>query len=254
MSKSASHSANLRGPSARRGAWRITLALPLGTARGLRVGGAAAGVLLAFGLLAGCSVQSTVQQVRQAPTNLGDDSIVILSRKHKTQSETEDDFVACLSNHVSRGPSAVPVLTEQHFVDATFPWFEPRTAPLNMEDLANVIGRPMIAARIREIGVRYLVWIEGSTQRSDESGTLQCTVVTGGIPACFGFLSWENGANYEASVWDVRNGTAAGTLSSEASGTSFVPAVVVPLPFIARVRQMACEKLADQIKTFLSPA
>ena len=226
----------------------------LGESSGAGVCAAAGAVCLALGLLAGCTVQSTVQQVRQAPTDLGDDAIVILSRKHKTQSETEDDFVACLNDNVSRGPSAVRVLTEQNFVDATFPWFEPRTAPLNMEDLANVIDRPMIAARIREIGVRYLVWIEGSTRRSGETGTLQCTVVTGGLPACFGFLSWENGANYEASVWDVRNGTAAGTLSSEASGTSFVPAVVVPLPFIARVRQMACEKLADQLKTFLAPA
>ena len=76
--------------------------------------------------------------------------------------------------------------------------------------------------------MRYLVWIEGTTQRSDESGTLQCTVVSGGIPACFGFLSWENGSNYEASVWDVHQGMSVGTLSSEASGTSFVPAVVVP--------------------------
>ena len=215
------------------------------------------GCAFGAGLLAlcgGCGVQSTVQELRQAPTSLGDDSIVILSRKHKTQGETEDEFVACVSSSVNSGADAVPVLTEQDFMDATFPWFEPRTAPLNMQDLADVISRPLIGARIREIGVRYLVWIEGTTQRSDESGTLQCTVVTGGIPACFGFLSWENGANYEASVWDVREGTVVGSLSSEASGTSFVPAVVVPLPFIARVQQKACSNLSEQLKAFLSPA
>ena len=211
----------------------------------------AAGVLALCG---GCGVQSTVQELRQAPTDLGDDAIVILSRKHKTQGETEDEFVSCVSGAVNSGAGAVPVLTEQDFMDATFPWFEPRTAPLNMQDLAEVLGRPLIGARIREIGVRYLVWIEGTTQRSDESGTLQCTVVTGGIPACFGFLSWENGASYEASVWDVREGTVVGSLSSEASGTSFVPAVVVPLPFIARVQQKACSNLSEQLKAFLSPA
>ncbi len=220
------------------------IAKPLGCAFG-------AGFLALCG---GCGVQSTVQELRRAPTSLGDDSIVILSRKHKTQGETEDEFVACVSSSVNSGADAVPVLTEQDFMDATFPWFEPRTAPLNMQDLAEVINRPLIGARIREIGVRYLVWIEGTTQRSDESGTLQCTVVTGGIPACFGFLSWENGANYEASVWDVREGTIAGSLSSEASGTSFVPAVVVPLPFIARVQQKACSNLSEQLKAFLSPA
>ena len=205
-------------------------------------------------LLTGCGVQSTTQEVRQAQTDLGDHSIVILSRKHKTQGETEDEFVSCVSSNVNSGDDALPVLAEHAFVDATFPWFEPRTAPLTMDDLTNVINRPLLTERIQEIGVRYLVWIEGTTQRSDESGSLQCTVVSGGVPACFGFLSWENGANYEASVWDVHKGMSVGTLSSEASGTSFVPAVVVPLPFIARVRQRACAKLAEQIKGFLGPA
>ena len=209
-------------------------------------------ITVALGV-AGCGVQTTVQEVRQAQTDLGDAAVVILSRKHKTQGETEDDFVACVSAGVNSGNDGLPVLAARAFVDATFPWFEPRTAPRTMDDLAGVIGRPLIAERIQEIGVRYLVWIEGTTQRSEESGTLQCTVVSGGIPACFGFLSWENGSNYEASVWDVYQGMNVGTLSSEASGTSFVPAVVVPLPFIARVRQAACTKLSDQIKGFLGP-
>ena len=225
-----------RRPRRRGAAWATGLAL---------LAGAGAG--------SGCGVQSTVQQVRQAQTDLGDHSIVVLSRKHKTQGETEDDFVTCVSDGVGVGEDSLPVLREREFVDATFPWFEPRTAPLTMDDLAKVISRPLIAERIRDIGVRYLVWIEGTTERSDEGGSLQCTVVTGGIPACFGFLSWENGANYEASVWDVHLGMNVGTLSSEATGTSFVPAVVVPLPFIARVRQRACQNLSDQIKGFLAP-
>ncbi|MCY4015074.1 MAG: hypothetical protein OXG82_20445 [Gammaproteobacteria bacterium] len=229
---------------------------PFSLARGgpLALPGKPAIALITVALCAaGCGVQTTVQEVRQAQTDLGDDAIVILSRKHKTQGETEDDFVACVSAGVNGGNDGLPVLPARDFVDATFPWFEPRTAPRTMDDLAGVIGRPLISERIQEIGVRYLVWIEGTTQRSDESGTLQCTVVSGGIPACFGFLSWENGSNYEASVWDVYQGMNVGTLSSEASGTSFVPAVVVPLPFIARVRQAACTKLSDQIKGFLGP-
>ena len=214
-----------------------------------------AAVFVGFALAAAsCGVQTTVQEVRQAQTDLGDGAIVILSRKHKTQGETEDDFVSCVSDGVHGGSDGLPVLEAQEFVDATFPWFEPRTAPRTMDDLADVISRPLISERIQEIGVRYLVWIEGTTVRSDESGTLQCTIVSGGIPACFGFLSWENGSNYEASVWDVHQGMSVGTLSSEASGTSFVPAVVVPLPFIARVRLAACTKLSDQIKGFLGPA
>ena len=208
--------------------------------------------LLALGtVLVGC-VQPTIDQVRFARTGpMGDQSVVILSRKHKTQGETESEFVSCVSDNVASGEDALLVLKERQFVDSVFPWFEPRTAPLTMDKLGEVIARPLVGNRIREIGVRYLVWIEGTTERTDQAGTVQCTVFTGGMPACFGFLSWEDNSNYEASIWDVSDGISVGKVTSEAVGTSFIPAVVVPIPFIARVRPEACTNMSDQIKSFL---
>ena len=208
-------------------------------------------VLITTYWLTAC-VNTTIQEVREASTSLSSqESIVILSRKHKTSGETESDFVSCVSGKTGGGNDALSVMSEREFMDELFPWFEPRTAPLNMKDLTDVISRPLISARIRDIGVRYLVWVEGTTVRSEESGALQCTVVSGGIPACFGFLSWESGSDYEASVWDINRGINVGKLSSEASGTSIVPALVVPIPFIARVQNQACISLAEQLKTFI---
>ena len=208
-------------------------------------------VLIAMHWLTGC-VNTTIQEVREASTSLNSkESIVILSRKHKTSGETEDDFVGCVSNKTGSGEDALSVMSEPDFMDALFPWFEPRTAPLNMRELTYVISRPLISEKIRAIGVRYLVWVEGTTERSEESGALQCTVVSGGIPACFGFLSWESGSDYEASVWDINRGITVGKVSSEASGTSIVPALVVPIPFIARVQTQACISLSEQLKTFI---
>ena len=208
-------------------------------------------VLITMHWLTGC-VNTTIQEVREASTSLNSkESIVILSRKHKTSGETEDDFVGCVSNKTSAGEGALSVMSERDFMDELFPWFEPRTAPLNMRELTYVISRPLISEKIRAIGVRYLVWVEGTTERSEQSGALQCTVVSGGIPACFGFLSWESGSDYEASVWDINRGITVGKVSSEASGTSIVPALVVPIPFIARVQNQACISLAEQLKTFI---
>jgi len=208
-------------------------------------------VLIAMHWVTGC-VNTTIQEVREANTSLGStESIVILSRKHKTSGETENDFVSCVSGKTGSGEDGLSVMSERDFMDELFPWFEPRTAPLNMKDLTDVISRPLISEKIRAIGVRYLVWVEGTTERSEESGALQCTVVSGGIPACFGFLSWESGSDYEASVWDINRGITVGKVSSEASGTSIVPALVVPIPFIARVQNQACISLAEQLKTFI---
>ena len=131
-----------------------------------------------------------------------------------------------------------------------FPWFEPRIAPIATTDLPELLSQPLMAKRLEEIGLRYLIWVDGSTQRTEESGSMSCTITPGGA-GCFGFLTWEHDSAYEASVWDVRNGRPVGKVSSDANGTSFMPAVVVPIPFIARVRAHACSSMANQLKSFV---
>lgn len=202
--------------------------------------------------LSGC-VTSTVQEIREADTGMSaDDSIVVLGRRTLPSSaETEFGFVSCVSNSVRRGSTGIKVIEEQTFRDAMFPWFEPRTAPANTSDLPEIISQPDLAARLQELGLRYLVWIEGDTDRTDAGGSLTCSVTTAGA-GCFGFLTWENDSSYEASVWDIRTGKSVGRISSDAVGTSYMPAVVVPVPLIARVRSSACNSMADQLKVFLT--
>ena len=43
----------------------------------------------------------------------------------------------------------------------------------------------------------------------------------------------------------------AGTVSADVSGTSFLPAIIVPVPLIARTQAKACKALADQLKLFI---
>jgi len=202
--------------------------------------------------LSGC-VTSTVQEVREADTGMEThESVVVLGRRTlPSNRETEFGFVSCVSDKMSGGDKGIKVIDEQRFRDAMFPWFEPRTAPANTSDLPEIIAQPDLAARLQELGLRYLVWIEGDTDRTDAGGSLTCSVTTAGA-GCFGFLTWENDSSYEASVWDIRSGTSVGRISSDAVGTSYMPAVVVPVPLIARVRSSACNSMADQLKTFLT--
>lgn len=201
--------------------------------------------------LSGC-VSTTVQEVRESSTGIAShESVVVLGRYHKSTGETEDHFVNCVGDKLDGGKGAITVIEDEDFVDALFPWFEPRTAPLNTSDLPALIGQPILARRLGEIGLRYLIWIEGTTERIDQAGSMTCSVTATGA-GCFGFLSWEDDSAYEASIWDIKNGRAVGKISSDASGTSFVPAVVVPLPFIARVQTSACKSMADQLKDFIN--
>ena len=203
------------------------------------------------GALSGC-VTATVEQVRQTETSMAEgDSIVVLGRRNRpSQAEAELDFIDCVSRNMGSGQGAVAMVTEQEFMDAMFPWFEPRTAPVNTSDLPELLRQPLLAERLRQIGLKYLVWVEGSTKRIAQGGTMSCTLTPGG-GGCFGFLSWENDSSYEASVWDAHTGRTAGRVSSDAAGTSYMPAVVVPIPLIARVQSSACTSLASQLKQFV---
>jgi hypothetical protein len=193
-----------------------------------------------------------VQQIRETSTSVtGEESVVILGRRNRPSStETEIDFVKCVSKNVARGGDEIRVISEQEFVDALFPWFEPRTAPLHNSDLPELINQPLLAERIREIGLKYLVWVEGSTKRTSSTGSMSCSIAPGG-GGCFGFLTWENDSSYEASVWDAHTGRTAGRVSSDAAGTSYMPALVIPIPIIARVKNSACVSLAEQLRSFV---
>jgi hypothetical protein len=110
--------------------------------------------------------------------------------------------------------------------------------------------RPGVADRIEEKGVRYVVWLDGSTDRVAGGGSMSCAAGPGG-GGCFGFAWWQNDAKYQASVWDLQGLEDAGTVSADVSGTSFLPAIVIPIPLIARTQSHACGGLAEQLKLFI---
>ncbi len=117
----------------------------------------------------------------------------------------------------------------------------------NLDKLARV---PAIAHKFSEFHIRYFIWIDGFTERTDSSGSISCGFGPGG-GGCFGFSSWEDEANYEASIWDFKNLRLSGKISAETQGTSYLPAVIVPIPLLARVQAGACKSMAEQIKNFL---
>jgi hypothetical protein len=202
-------------------------------------------------LLAGCTT-TTVDEFRQGETGIeSHQSIVILGRRQGSTYETREEFVNCVGDRVARGTGAIRVIPEQEFVDSLFPWFEPRTAPLRTSDLQALMEEPLVAGKIEEYGVRYIVWLDGQTETSNRTGSISCAVGPGG-GGCFGFGSWEDDSNFDARVWDVSSFANVGTISTDATGQSYVPAVVVPIPLIARVEANACSSLATQLQQFVN--
>lgn len=208
-----------------------------------------ASALMAAGLAACTS--TTVDEFRQGATGIeADESIVILGRRQASDYETRAEFVDCVGERVTRGSDGISVVPEQEFIDALFPWFEPRTAPLRTQDLERLMAEQLVAEKIDEFGIRYIVWVDGFTETTGRAGSISCAIGPGG-GGCFGFGSWEDDSKFDARIWDVDQLTAVGTISADATGQSYLPAVVVPIPLIARVEANACSSLADQLKSFV---
>lgn len=208
-------------------------------------------LLLAIAGATGC-VDATIQEYRQGASNMAaGDRIVVLGRRANNAYETESGFVDCVGSALGRGSTGVRVVPEQKFMDELFPWFEPRTAPLKTSDLPELLANPLIAQRVKSEDLRYLVWIDGSTHTTDKAGSMTCTITAGG-GGCFGFVTWNRDSSYEASIWDLQTLQTVGRISSDASGTSYMPAVIIPVPLIARVQAQACDGLAAQLKDFFA--
>ena len=201
-------------------------------------------------LLTGC-VTSRIENSRVAVTGIEQgESVVIMAKSYHLGNETEAKYLNCIEQSLSRGSNGLRVIPRKEFVDSLFPWFEPRTAPSETKGLARLMERPGVADKIEDLGVRYIIWLDGDTEKVAGGGSLSCAAGPGG-GGCFGFAWWQNEADYDAYVWDLRGLESAGMVSADFSGTSFLPALVVPIPLIARTQAKACKGLAEQLRAFI---
>ncbi len=204
----------------------------------------ASAIVVACALIQGC-VTSRVDMAfdNQIDTSEGA-GVVLLTRRDNVKTETEEPFVECVKKRLTSGANRISLREEQVFLDSLFPWFEPRVAPLTVEALPDLLGKPGVSEKVTSAGVRYVMWLGGSVETKDGGGSITCDASVG----CFGFTWWENGATYEASIWDLENLESTGVISADVTGRSYIPAIVVPIPLIARTKTAACSEMADQIK------
>jgi hypothetical protein len=208
-------------------------------------------LLLALLTLGACTT-TEIDEFRQGATNIEDgDSIVILGRRQNNNYETEGSFVQCVANVVAGGRDGINVVPEQEFLDAMFPFFEPRTAPMRTGHLKELMSLEVASQRMTEYGIQYIVWLDGITQRSGQAGSISCTIGPGG-GGCFGFGTWQDDSNFEAEIWDMTSLETVGSISTDANGQSYMPAIVIPIPLIARVEANACSGLGSQLKVFIN--
>jgi hypothetical protein len=234
-----------------------------------RLGGAA----LACASTYGC-MTAKIEEVREAPTAItANEAVVLLAKPHLEGTGTEDKFLDCLERElVGHAVSAsvadaqkdgkdlhprsnlpnrpFQIYADSQFIDALYPWLEPSTAPANAQGFSTFLARPGVSERVGEMGVRFIVWVDGVTQKTDGGGSIACAAGPGGA-GCLGLGWWEKHSDYEATIWDLRQGISAGTVTTGVKGTSVMIGAIAPIPIISPVQSTACDRLAGQLKSFL---
>ncbi|HEY5810343.1 MAG TPA: hypothetical protein VIT67_20385 [Povalibacter sp.] len=228
---------------------------------------------VALSSVGGC-MTAKIEEVRDAPTRItSTEAVVLLAKPHLEGTGTENKFLNCLerelvgesfsADHASAiksgkqkearsnlSKSPFQIYAGPQFVDAFYPWLEPSTAPVNPQTFSAFLARPGVAERVTSLGVRFIVWVDGTTQKTDGGGSIACAVGPGGA-GCLGLGWWEKQSDYEATVWDLRDGVSSGTVSTDVKGTSVMIGAVAPIPIISPVQSTACDRLATQLKSFL---
>jgi hypothetical protein len=210
-------------------------------------------VLVALCATAGC-MQARVEESREMPTKIAkDEAVVILAKPQLEGAGAEDGFMDCITENLGDGRERIQVRGNDEFVDKMFPWFEPGTAPAKPEAVATLLSRPGVSEKVAATGVRYDGWLDGATTKTDGGGSIACGAAPGAA-GCIGFGWWEKEAAYEATIWDLKEAKSAGTVGTNVTGTSAIIGAVVPIPFVARVQGTACNRMADQLRSFFTGA
>jgi hypothetical protein len=208
--------------------------------------------LLSVSVLTACGVTARMEPYKQTNSVIGEgEHVVVLARKHHATHEAEAGFVECISDGLSNGRDGLAVHSTTEFEDKLYPWFEPSLAPLSTDDLGELLEKPGVLEQVEETGVRFLVWLDGSTDRTASGGGITCAAGVGGA-GCMGLAWWEDDARYDATVWDLQELTSAGTIYADFVGRSVMPAIVIPIPLIARPQAQACRGLTEQLRDFLT--
>ena len=197
----------------------------------------------------GC-MQARIEESREMPTKIAKgEAVVILAKPQIEGAGAEDTFMDCVSHNLK--DSTIAVHGNNDFVDSMFPWFEPGTAPSKPEAVATLLTHPGVSEKVAASGVRYVVWLDGGTAKTDGGGSLACGAAPGAA-GCIGFGWWEKESDYEATIWDLQQARSAGSVGTNVTGTSAIIGAIVPLPFIARVQSAACNRMAAQLRSFFN--
>ncbi|MCJ7774292.1 MAG: hypothetical protein MUP22_14310 [Desulfobacterales bacterium] len=157
------------------------------------------------------------------------------------------EFAACVQEELKEDLQYLKFVSGDKFREAMFPWFEPNTAPQNIEELSALLRKTLVQKRIESFGVEILIYVHGYTKSYDES--------FGDIPYFMIMGSNERETHIRTTVWDLKEIVRVGDTDISFQGTVYGGITSIP-PFVfiipAFTESSACNETAKRISNCLT--
>ncbi len=152
---------------------------------------------------------------------------------------SHEEAAECVARALAQAVPAARVLPPERFRDAFYPWMEPATKPRNQPQQEEWLKRPLVQARAREIGLRYLVIVHGRHMETS-IGVGHC-----GINPCPGRGIFTSHAEVSLSIWDIEARDLLGRAEAEAEEKGFEGVLVfIPINISPDTAAPVCAEAA----------
>ena len=202
--------------------------------------------------LVGCALNTEIKSnlgssIYSAPppfTTLQDyhHKISVISASPKNRGFTE-----CVENGLRSRLKNSTIISEESFRDLISPWFELCNKPSNESELKAVLSNPLINRRLNEIGLDFIIYVEGST-RWRESGK-----VVGGDFIVMGYAQKERKSNIVTTIVDINSSKLLGDTVVRSKGIIAIPIFMLfaPIPIGLATETSACRQTVQHIAKYL---
>jgi hypothetical protein len=127
-----------------------------------------------------------------------------------------------------------------------FPWLERATLPNRIGGWLDLARNSDVANLSATLGVRYWLLWNVSDSHAPSHGGILCGAGPGG-GGCFGLTWMERKSNYQGVLIDVQRARIVEYPVANVTGTTTIPAFILPVPMVAPTHALACRDMAGTI-------
>ena len=165
---------------------------------------------------------------------------------------SDTDILKKVGDEMQKADPKLSVISPVQFRDLLFPWFEPNIVGDTMKEIPSLMKRPIFNKRIKDLGVRYIVYVKGGTDQTSYEGDWLMGAAAGGY-CILGNSSSYQWTQLSALIWDLKKTVSSDDICITKSGTKrWIGLLLFPIFIPTRTEGPAIEELAKQIVSVLA--